>query len=66
MPVEMTEASRASRGGRSAAIGDGRWIGDAAEAGEQEPAPAEAGVRGEWSLVTMAWNMKRIFALSAR
>ena len=23
-------------------------------------------VRGEWSLVTMAWNMKRIFALSAR
>ena len=23
-------------------------------------------VRGEWSLVTMAWNMKRIFALDAR
>ena len=23
-------------------------------------------VRGEWSLVTMAWNMKRIFALAAR
>jgi len=23
-------------------------------------------VRGEWSLVTMAWNMKRIFALSTR
>jgi hypothetical protein len=23
-------------------------------------------VRGEWNLVTMAWNMKRIFALSAR
>ena len=23
-------------------------------------------VRGEWSLVTMAWNMKRIFALNAR
>jgi transposase len=23
-------------------------------------------VRGEWSLVTMAWNMKRIFALSPR
>jgi hypothetical protein len=23
-------------------------------------------VRGEWSLVTMAWNMKRMFALSAR
>jgi transposase len=23
-------------------------------------------VRGEWSLVAMAWNMKRIFALSAR
>src|SRR5580693_2074038 len=22
-------------------------------------------VRGEWSLVTMAWNMKRIFALTA-
>jgi Transposase DDE domain len=22
-------------------------------------------VRGEWSLVTMAWNMKRMFALSA-
>ena len=22
--------------------------------------------RGEWSLVTMAWNMKRIFALSTR
>jgi Transposase DDE domain len=21
-------------------------------------------VRGEWSLVTMAWNMKRMFALS--
>jgi len=21
-----------------------------------------AGVRGEWSLVTMAWNIKRIFA----
>jgi len=24
-----------------------------------------ANVRGEWSLVTMAWNMKRIFALAA-
>ncbi len=23
-------------------------------------------VRGEWSLVTMAWNIKRIFALAAR
>jgi hypothetical protein len=23
-------------------------------------------VRGEWSLVTMAWNMKRIFALNTR
>ena len=23
-------------------------------------------VRGEWSLVTMAWNMKRIFALATR
>ena len=23
-------------------------------------------VRGEWSLVTMAWNVKRMFALSAR
>ena len=23
-------------------------------------------VRGEWSLVTMAWNMKRIFALTTR
>ena len=23
-------------------------------------------VRGEWRLVTMAWNLKRIFALSAR
>jgi hypothetical protein len=23
-------------------------------------------VRGEWSLVTMAWNMKRIFVLNAR
>jgi hypothetical protein len=23
-------------------------------------------VRGEWCLVTMAWNLKRIFALSAR
>ena len=23
-------------------------------------------VRGEWSLVTMAWNMKRMFALSPR
>jgi hypothetical protein len=23
-------------------------------------------VRGEWSLVTMAWNLKRIFALSTR
>jgi hypothetical protein len=23
-------------------------------------------VRGEWRLVTMAWNMKRIFALNAR
>ena len=23
-------------------------------------------VRGEWSLVTMAWNMKRIFALDSR
>ncbi len=23
-------------------------------------------VRGEWSLVTMAWNMKRMFALAAR
>ena len=23
-------------------------------------------VRGEWSLVTMAWNMKRIFVLHAR
>jgi hypothetical protein len=23
-------------------------------------------VRGEWTLVTMAWNMKRIFALNAR
>ena len=23
-------------------------------------------VRGEWSLVTMAWNMKRIFALDTR
>ena len=22
--------------------------------------------RGEWSLVTMAWNMKRIFALATR
>ncbi len=22
-------------------------------------------VRGEWSLVTMAWNIKRIFALQA-
>jgi hypothetical protein len=32
----------------------------------QEPAPAKAGVRGEWSLVTMAWNMKRIFALDTR
>jgi hypothetical protein len=21
------------------------------------------GVRGEWSLVTMSWNMKRLFAL---
>jgi hypothetical protein len=21
-------------------------------------------VRGEWSLVTMAWNMKRLFALN--
>jgi hypothetical protein len=25
--------------------------------------PAEAGVRGEWSLVAMAWNMQRMFAL---
>jgi hypothetical protein len=23
-------------------------------------------VRGEWSLVTMAWNLKRIFALNTR
>lgn len=23
------------------------------------------GARGEWSLVTMAWNLKRIFALTA-
>jgi Transposase DDE domain len=23
-------------------------------------------VRGEWSLVTMAWNVNRMFALSAR
>ena len=23
-------------------------------------------VRGEWSLVTMAWNIKRMFALDAR
>jgi hypothetical protein len=23
-------------------------------------------VRGEWSLVTMAWNIKRIFVLNAR
>ena len=23
------------------------------------------GARGEWSLVTMAWNMKRIFVLAA-
>ena len=23
-------------------------------------------VRGEWSLVTISWNMKRIFALTAR
>jgi hypothetical protein len=23
-------------------------------------------VRGEWNLVTMAWNIKRIFALAAR
>jgi hypothetical protein len=23
-------------------------------------------VRGEWSLVTMAWNMKRIFALTTQ
>ena len=25
--------------------------------------PAEAGVRGEWSLATMAWSLKRMFAL---
>lgn len=29
----------------------------------QAPTPLEK-VRGEWSLVTMAWNMKRMFALA--
>jgi hypothetical protein len=24
-----------------------------------------AGVRGEWKLVTMAWNLKRMFALAS-